>query len=54
MRPLLPPGWAEILPDYILQAEIFDYAMNDEWPLNPWQVYILETDQAINEEWPLP
>jgi hypothetical protein len=31
--PLLPPGWAEILPDYILYADIFDYAMNREWPL---------------------
>lgn len=54
VRPLLPPGWASILPEYILQADIFDYAMNREWPLNPWQVYILETDQAINEEWPTP
>lgn len=53
-RPLLPPGWAEILPDYILQADIFDIAMNDKWPLNPWQVYILQTDQAINQEWPTP
>lgn len=53
-RPLLPPGWAEILPEYILHADIFDYAMNDEWPLNPWQIYILETDEAINQEWPTP
>lgn len=53
-RPLLPPGWAEILPEYILYADIFDYAMNDEWPLNPWQIYILETDEAINQEWPTP
>lgn len=53
-RPLLPPGWASILPEYILNADIFDKAMNDEWPLNPWQVYILETDQAINQEWPTP
>lgn len=53
-RPLLPPGWAEILPDYILYADIFDYAMNQEWPLNAWQIYILETDEAINQEWPTP
>lgn len=32
-RPLLDPGWAEILPDYVLNADIFDYAMNREWPL---------------------
>lgn len=30
-RPLLPPDWA-ILPDYILHADIFDLAMNREWP----------------------
>lgn len=53
-RPLLQPGWAEILPEYILDADIFDYAMNREWPLNPWQIYIEETDTAINEEWPTP
>lgn len=53
-RPLLPPGWAEILPDFVLHPEIFDIAINVKWPLNPWQTYILETDQAINEEWPAP
>ena len=53
-RPLLPPGWAEILPDYILFADIFDFAMNREWPLNPWQVYIEAMDTAINEDWPQP
>lgn len=53
-RPLLDPGWAEILPDYILHADIFDYAMNREWPLNPWQVYIEAMDTAINEDWPQP
>jgi hypothetical protein len=53
-RPLLDPGWAEILPDYILYADIFDYAMNREWPLNPWQVYIEAMDTAINEDWPQP
>lgn len=31
-RPLLPPGWAELLPDWVLHPEIFDYAMNREWP----------------------
>lgn len=53
-RPLMPPDWAELLPSFVLNPEIFDYAMNDEWPLNPWQVYILETDEAINQEWPTP
>lgn len=32
VRPLMPPGWAELLPEYILHADIFDYAMNMEWP----------------------
>jgi len=31
-RPLLPIGWS-ILPSFILNPEIFDYAMNREWPL---------------------
>ncbi|OHC12257.1 MAG: hypothetical protein A2002_09465 [Pseudomonadales bacterium GWC1_66_9] len=31
-RPLLEPGWAGILPDYILGSDIFDRAMNQEWP----------------------
>jgi hypothetical protein len=53
-RPLLDPGWAELLPDYILNPEIFDYAMNQEWPLNEWQVYIEAFDTAINQDWPQP
>lgn len=52
--PLLPPGWVEILPDYILYADIFDLAMNREWPLNPWQQYADAMDRAINEDWPQP
>lgn len=31
-RPLLAPGWAEILPGFILGSDIFDLAMNREWP----------------------
>lgn len=31
-EPQMPPGWAELLPEYILYADIFDYAMNREWP----------------------
>jgi hypothetical protein len=53
-RPLLEPGWVDILPEYILEADIFDYAMNREWPLNQWQVYIEAMDTAINEDWPQP
>lgn len=32
-QPLLPPGWAELAPDWVLMADIFDIAMNEEWPL---------------------
>lgn len=30
-RAVLEPGWG-LLPDYIFNPEIFDYAMNREWP----------------------
>lgn len=53
-RPLFAPDYAEILPDYILEADIFDYAMNREWSLNPWQIYADAMDNAINEDWPQP
>ena len=31
-RPLIAEDWAIIMPDYILMADIFDYAINREWP----------------------
>ena len=52
-RPILPKDWG-LIPDFVAEQAIFDIAMNDKWPLNPWQVYILQTDQAINQEWPTP
>lgn len=52
-RPILPSDWG-LIPDFVAEQAIFDIAMNDKWPLNHWQVYILETDQAINQEWPTP
>lgn len=33
-EPMLPEGWAEFLPEYILLADIFDYTMNREKPLD--------------------
>jgi len=30
-KPILPPDWS-LLPDFVLHPEIFDYAMNREWP----------------------
>ena len=32
-KPIFPEGWIDILPDYILYADILDYAANQEWPL---------------------
>lgn len=52
-RPLPLPGFG-LFPDYIVQADIFDVAMNDLWPLNPWQRYADAADKAINEDWPTP
>lgn len=31
--PIYEEGWAEILPDWILEADIIDRAMNQYWPL---------------------
>lgn len=33
-EPMLEEGWAEFLPEYILLADIFDYTMNREKPLD--------------------
>lgn len=53
--PVIDPDWL-LLPEYWLApgSSIFDVAMNDKWPLNPWQVYIEAMDTAINEDWPQP
>lgn len=53
-RPLLEPGWAEILPDYILLADIFDRAVNFEWPEWQYQTHMPVFDFAVNQEWPQP
>ncbi|ATW62312.1 hypothetical protein Psp6_00059 [Pseudomonas phage Psp6] len=50
--PMMEDGWAEILPEWILEADIIDRALNAAWPLNKWQVDILNFDEAINERWP--
>lgn len=52
-RAVLPDDWS-LLPDFVLNPEIFDYAMNREWPLNPWQIYADAMDTAINQDWPKP
>lgn len=47
-RPMYPHGWIGLLPSFILNPEIFDYAMNREWPLHtPGEAFLLEN----GEEW---
>lgn len=31
-RPILPPGWVEHMPDFILYSSRFDRLMNQTWP----------------------
>lgn len=42
-RSILPPGWADLLPSFVLHPEIFDYAMNQEWP-EAELTYLLTTE----------
>lgn len=51
-EPMLEDGWAEILPEYVLMADIFDYAVNRNWPYSPYQTYMDTFDYATNEQWP--
>lgn len=52
-RAVMPDDWT-LLPDFVLNPEIFDYSMNREWPLNQWQIYIEVMDTTINQDWPKP
>lgn len=52
-KPALPPGWVDF-PEYILNSDILDIALNDLWPLNEWQIYADVADLAINQDWPKP
>jgi len=51
-EPMLDEGWAEILPEYVLYADIFDRAVNEQWPDSPYQTYMDTFDYAVNEQWP--
>lgn len=53
--PTIDPGWIEI-PEFWdpRGRKVFDNAINMLWPLNKFQVYILDVDEAINKEWPTP
>lgn len=50
-RAILDPGW-ELLPDFVLMADIFDRAMNQEWPEWEYQTHMNVFDVAMNQEWP--
>lgn len=50
----LPGEWAEIAPEFILYADIFDRAINLEWPQWAFSTYSDIFDTAINQEWPAP
>jgi hypothetical protein len=49
-KPLVVEGWAELLPEYILYADIFDYAMNREWPLVISYALITQDDFILTTE----
>lgn len=53
-RPMLDPGWVDVLPDYVLNADIFDYAVNRQWPDNFYQISMDVFDFSVNEQWPNP
>ncbi|MEE3636618.1 hypothetical protein UIA24_20540 [Pseudomonas sp. AL 58] len=53
-RPLLAPGWAEIMPDWVLHMSTFDLAVNREWPLSRYQINMDAFDYGVNQEWPQP
>jgi hypothetical protein len=51
-EPMLDEGWAEILPEYVLLADIFDYIPNREWPTSQFGQQAEILDVTINVQWP--
>lgn len=49
-RPILPPGWGEF-PDFILMADIIDYAVNEEWPRSEFGEFSELFDIIMNVQW---
>ncbi|MGY2429622.1 hypothetical protein [Pseudomonas tolaasii] len=49
-RKLLEPGWAEILPEFVLMADIFDKAMNREWPPELLRVLVTQDGRTLITE----
>lgn len=53
-RPILPVDYAGIAPEYVLFADIFDRAMNEEWPELEYSQMSNIFDLTMNQEWPQP
>jgi hypothetical protein len=51
-RPIIGGDWAEFYPEAILEADIIDYAVNQQWPKSEYQIDMVVFDRAVNEEWP--
>lgn len=51
---MMPPEWAELMPDYILYADIFDLAQNREKPatFGAYLPFASVIDFAANRDWP--
>lgn len=52
-RAVLPIDWG-LLPDFVIDSGILDRAVNQYWPLSPWQIHADAFDKAINQDWPNP
>lgn len=52
-RAAIADGWG-LFPEFILEADLIDLALNREWPLNEWQIYMEAADFAANRDWPTP
>lgn len=48
----LEGDWAEFAPEWVLMSDIFDVAMNDDWPDDEYQTYMHVFDTTMVQEWP--
>lgn len=53
-RPIVAPDWATILPGYLLLADIFDLAMNREWPMYTLPLLEIEGGDLLTTESGVP
>lgn len=49
-RPLLAPGWAELMPECILLMDIIDLAVNRQWPLIQYEAHMGTFDDGVSRE----